>query len=369
MAVYVPDNELFSLNDVYNAVKDHDSSVDGDLSDCFAKSESSYFDPNYNTISYAPENSMLRFRNYGPKGTPTPGTFVIPSPFYTKTYGMHIYVSPNGSNLYISVIHGLNTTNQTIMLLRYTMNNFDLSTLQYHSQLILPNEDESNNVYTYGAIRFSPDGTALSIASHISYGGDALTNNKIHTYVLDTPWDITSVSYNYITILSPYSTNNTLSTICGIMHYDFTENGYYLVVLSYKSGSYSRAFFYPLSSPSNIPYTIPSGTLFWSDSTLIGDSSFINTVLGFRVFDNSYNPGIIEIVMNAVDSNNFSALTVQLDKNPWNAYGYPFITDYVQQEPFHIISTYTTPQRQYTFCLEDVYPSSQLFPRVYMRIN
>ena len=64
MAIKVPDTNTFSLVDVYNAVNDH-ANPTGDLADCFSKAISSYFDPAYNTDSYAPANSMKRFRNYG----------------------------------------------------------------------------------------------------------------------------------------------------------------------------------------------------------------------------------------------------------------------------------------------------------------
>lgn len=64
MSVFVPDNENFSLQDVFNAVDDH-ANPTGDLSDCFADSIPGYFDPAYNNDGYTLPNSMLRFRNYG----------------------------------------------------------------------------------------------------------------------------------------------------------------------------------------------------------------------------------------------------------------------------------------------------------------
>jgi hypothetical protein len=67
VAVRVPDTNTFSLQDVYNAVNDH-ASPSGDLDSCFANAESGYFDPAYNNDSYAPANSLKRFRNYGPDG-------------------------------------------------------------------------------------------------------------------------------------------------------------------------------------------------------------------------------------------------------------------------------------------------------------
>lgn len=60
----VPDNETFSLQDVFSAVSSHSGGTSGNLTSCFNNAIFSYFDPQYNTNEYAPENSMLRFRNY-----------------------------------------------------------------------------------------------------------------------------------------------------------------------------------------------------------------------------------------------------------------------------------------------------------------
>jgi hypothetical protein len=67
MAIRVPNTTTFSLQDVVNAVKDHNSNVADNLGDCFNKSVMDYFDINY--VGY-PTNSMLRFRNYGPNAIP-----------------------------------------------------------------------------------------------------------------------------------------------------------------------------------------------------------------------------------------------------------------------------------------------------------
>lgn len=57
----VPNTTTFSLQDVVNNV----SGASGNLSSCFSNAVSAKFDPAYNNDSYAPANSMLRFRNYG----------------------------------------------------------------------------------------------------------------------------------------------------------------------------------------------------------------------------------------------------------------------------------------------------------------
>jgi len=64
----VPNTETFSLQDVYNAVHAHTSGTQTNLQSCFDNAINSYFNPTYNQDSYAPANSMLRFRDYKPTG-------------------------------------------------------------------------------------------------------------------------------------------------------------------------------------------------------------------------------------------------------------------------------------------------------------
>lgn len=70
----VPNTETFSLQDVYNAVDNHTPATTENLQSCFDNAISGYFNPTYNQDSYAPANSMLRFRDYKPTGGGTQGT-------------------------------------------------------------------------------------------------------------------------------------------------------------------------------------------------------------------------------------------------------------------------------------------------------
>lgn len=90
----VPNTDTFSLQDVYNAVHAHTSGTQTNLQSCFDNAISGYFDPNYNTNSYAPANSMLRFRNYHPSD---PCSYPISS-FMTSSEGA--CVSYNISSVY-----------------------------------------------------------------------------------------------------------------------------------------------------------------------------------------------------------------------------------------------------------------------------
>lgn len=62
--VSVPNTETFSLQDVYNIVRGHAAFTTNSLQSCFSNSNADYFDPAYNIDTYAPANSMKRFRNY-----------------------------------------------------------------------------------------------------------------------------------------------------------------------------------------------------------------------------------------------------------------------------------------------------------------
>lgn len=57
----VPNTTTFKLDTVVDVV----GPTTNDLQDCFNDANSSYFNPTYNDDSYAPANSLLRFRDYG----------------------------------------------------------------------------------------------------------------------------------------------------------------------------------------------------------------------------------------------------------------------------------------------------------------
>lgn len=91
---FVPNNETFTLLDVYQAVYWHNPNTTNDLSSCFSYAISSFFDPTYNNDTYAPANSMKRFRNYGPKNVSeytngASGTWTVPSGISTIVVALH----------------------------------------------------------------------------------------------------------------------------------------------------------------------------------------------------------------------------------------------------------------------------------------
>ena len=66
----VPDTDTFSLQDVVDEI----NPTTDDLVDCFADANPALFDSNYNNDTYAPANSLKRFRNYGGTVAPTTTT-------------------------------------------------------------------------------------------------------------------------------------------------------------------------------------------------------------------------------------------------------------------------------------------------------
>lgn len=57
----VPDTSTFTLQNVVDVV----NPTTDDLADCLSDAITAYYDPDYNNDTYAPANSLLRFRNYG----------------------------------------------------------------------------------------------------------------------------------------------------------------------------------------------------------------------------------------------------------------------------------------------------------------
>lgn len=89
--VRVPDTETFSLQHVINAVEDHAGDITDTLDDAFNNADAFYFDGNYDSDDYAPENSMKRFRNYGPHNDPDEGDhpIMVPDAFSPNGDGIH----------------------------------------------------------------------------------------------------------------------------------------------------------------------------------------------------------------------------------------------------------------------------------------
>lgn len=360
MAIIVPNTNTFSLQDVWNAIKDRAPGTTGDLSDCFANAISNYFDPAYNNNSYAPANSMKRFRNYG-KGNPITGVYTIPFPDYdgARVIGRLIYVSPDGDNLFIFVTVERYQA-YTNWLVRFTMQGFDLSTLIFHSHRVFMTKPYP--MFTEHTMRFSDDGTRLMFL--YDYHLPDASNPIIYTYILDDAWDIESNFHDFVeTTLVKY--------IPGGLGYadrmDFSEDRYSIVLLHRTHTGQSLEFF-PLLNKQNLP---PFPTINASASSAYINSGIANDIIGFNMFEDSFVPGISELAI-INPSGQLSVGTVRVDSNPYVA-GYPYSEDYA---PYafgtdRYADVYTTANREYTYILERNFPSelNPLYPRVYLRVN
>lgn len=366
MAIIVPNTNTFSLQDVWNAVKDHTSGTTGDLSDCFANAISNYFDPAYNNNSYAPANSMKRFRNYGPKGYPTTGVYTIPFPNYgvgIRVIGRLIYVSPDGDNLFIFVTAEnqppLETQPPINRLVRFTMQGFDLSTLAFHSDRVFMATPSPS--FTERTIRFSDDGTRLMFLydNHLPHTGNAI----MYTFIMDNAWDIVSSFQDFVqTTLIKYSSGFSYAD-----RMDFSEDGYSIVLLR-RENTRQELEFYTLSHKQILP---PFATINASSSIWYMDRGIANDIIGFNMFEDSFVPGISELAI-INPSGQLSVGTVRVDSNPYVA-TYPYSEDYA---PYafgtdRYADVYTTANREYTYILERNFPSelNPLYPRVYLRVN
>lgn len=114
--VSVPNTETFSLQDVYNAVHNHTSGTQTNLQSCFDNAISGYFNPTYNQDSYAPANSMLRFRDYKPTGcsAPTVTTASITDIFGTTATGGGNVTSDGGCTVTARGVCWSTSSNPTI---------------------------------------------------------------------------------------------------------------------------------------------------------------------------------------------------------------------------------------------------------------
>lgn len=115
--IRVPNTTTFSLNDVNISVGSH-ATVYGTLSSCYASSEPTYFDPNYNNDSYAVPNSLKRFRNYGDNGHP----IFVPDGFSPNGDGVHDYFEVENLSYY--PFHKMSIFNSGGSLMYQQTNNY-----------------------------------------------------------------------------------------------------------------------------------------------------------------------------------------------------------------------------------------------------
>ncbi len=188
MAVSVPNTNTFSLQDVFNAVKDHTPAVSGNLSDCFAKAIPGYFDSNYNNDSYAPSGSLLRFRNYKPGGDfdvcMISNTSLVQSVNINQTYSPRatgVFLNSTGTKLWFICA-------QSCSIAEYTLSTaWNISTLLFVKSAPLRASPLANNSKYFG-VHFNSSGTILFVVNTYE--------KTIEKYTLSTAWNISTLSYN-----------------------------------------------------------------------------------------------------------------------------------------------------------------------------
>lgn len=367
MTIKVPNTNTFSLQNVVDAVEGHAGNIAAaefpndkkDLKDCFDQAVLSYFDSNYNNDSYAPANSMLRFRNYGPPtGNPTTGTFNIPFNSYgtgIRVNGICVYVSPNGNNLY--VIIKVNYSTVIYQLVRFSMSNFDLSTLSYHSERNIGIPSITGN--TFKALRFTDNGDRFYIleAYHLP---QKVHTARIRTWTLSTNWDITSAEGFYETTPIP--------KWGGSYHYcffemDFTEDRNTLILLS-KTINHQNLEYFSLAQQ-NI---IPSGTINAYNNSRYSDIEITPFVMdGFNVYEEYFSPG--KTVLGLHWDGIFQLIEVKINEFPiWHS-DYPFSILFSVTPFTDYKNSYSTSQLEYTYILEwNGLQNSHLEPRIYLKV-
>lgn len=357
MAVSVPDNDTYSLLDVYNAVKDHASSTSGNLDSCFEKSIPGYFDPSYNNNSYAVPNSLKRFRNYGPRNPAAEGLFEIDFPSAgVKRRGALIYVSTNGLYLYIYhvIIIGANTIHGVSKFNLGTP--FDPSTAVHDMTTVI----QSNNQGAYNSLRFSEDGTKMYMS--YAFNTPTTTPSKIRTWILPSPWNFAASSDNY------YDTTFHRGVYEGahslLRRFTFSDNGRYLFIYLKRSAYVPVLLYYYL----NTPFSIPTGTLNLTGYAIFNRQEVPDTVQ-FEVFNSLSS---IELT----DAYNQLLQTYNINLNQGSVNTPPFtvpndkVLRYQLNNIMYYADLYTRkPDGAYSFILEDNAGSSFLFPRVYLKFN
>jgi hypothetical protein len=143
----VPDTETFSLEDVWDAVVQHENSTNRDLQDCFNNAESTYFHPSYNNNSYAPANSMKRFRKYGPPYCHVSDQTYL-NQFSTTTLPTGLWFNATGTVMFV-------LANYRTVYKYYLSTAWDITTASLDGSKTLTSGK------SYASLFFDPDGDAF----------------------------------------------------------------------------------------------------------------------------------------------------------------------------------------------------------------
>ncbi|HSH53124.1 MAG TPA: hypothetical protein VK982_15475 [Bacteroidales bacterium] len=220
MAVLVPNTNNYGLTDVVAAVEDHAGELPGadGLDGCFDYSIEGYFDPDYNNNSYAPANSLKRFRNYGPKCWLS---YIDYLESFNLGYNPRgVYIRPDGAKMFVV------SAAPDSKIYSYELSvPWDLSTMSLYDTYQL-----FNSSHNYAGIYVEPNGYHFFIIDQ--------TNSELLEFDMLTFWSL----------ISPLNIK-TISIQDGAIGIDFNPDGSSFVITSNDTVPiYPRIYQYNLST-------------------------------------------------------------------------------------------------------------------------
>ena len=200
--VQVPDNYTFTLDDVWDAVYDHDATTTDDLSDCFTNHEPDYRNDTYWDANYAAEGNlynMKMFRDYGPHNAPS---------------GPYIYFSSatayNASAVWVGTPAEA-AVGDLITIFVFTEPGIHNTSTAPTGYTLIDNATTSNSLYpnvtVWGKVAAIGD---LGASTQVSLGGTTTS----HAYGIKTvtrPKASSTVTANYGVTTWTRTSNNTTS--------------------------------------------------------------------------------------------------------------------------------------------------------------
>lgn len=260
----VPNNEQFSLLDVINELGGGETS----LQSCFNNANSGSFDPTYNNDTYAPANSLLRFRNYqSSQAWDITGTSSLSATFSLPTVNRGLIFRNDGLRFFTA---SQNKVSEWTLTTAWDISTASILNIE-HSTPAVPGATDNLDPQT---LFISPDGTRVYIPDDVVPSG-----GRIYQFALGVPWDFTTMTY--ITQVN-IATQTTVVTSMVI-----SPDGLNMMV-----GSGSTIYEYTLGTAWSI------NTATYDNKSLSGLTSIFGTTWrpnGERIYysDNSQNPLVI----------------------------------------------------------------------------
>ncbi len=171
----IPNNDSFNLQDVVTELGGGETS----LQECFDNAHAEGFDATYNQDSYAPANSLLRFRNY------QQGPVIIDIDNMVQVDSIKIYL--NDGSFESIRCRGVSISNDGSKIFSsesgiiYRMN----TTIPFANDYATNEPTISSGTNSFVGFRISPDGTSLY---------DWTVSNIIRRFSMSIPFDLSTLS-------------------------------------------------------------------------------------------------------------------------------------------------------------------------------